>query len=778
MRLATALFSFLILAGAAPAQKPDYVKWSLRVDPSQAAPGSKVLAHLEGQIEPGWHLYSMTTAAANPTTIKVTPSEAIERWRVLQPTPRRAFDNSFQQETETFENRVDFLIELELKKDAAAGPAVIAAEVRYQTCNDRLCIPPIRRNAQATLSVDPGAKSATVAIPAGYSEFTGVRPAQAATGGAPATADSQGFLGFLVVAFGFGLAAIFTPCVFPMIPITMSYFLNRQAGSKRDSVFQATVFCLGIIVLFSGMGLMATAVLGPFGVVQLGSSPWINGFIALIFLAFGLSLLGAFEITIPSALLTKLDRASQKGGTLGTLLMGLTFSLASFACVGPFVGTLLAASVQSGGIRPLLGMVSFSTGLALPFFLLALFPSYLKRMPKSGGWLARVKVVMGFVILAVMFKYLASVDQALQLELLTRERFLAAWIVLTAMAGLYLLGFVRLEGIGKDENMGLGRLLSGVAFLIFAISLIPGMFGGRLGDLDAYVPLASNPISPGSGAASSEGGLVWMKNQLREALARARAEGKLVFVNFTGYACSNCHWMKANMFTRPEIAGVMKNYVLVELYTDGTDEESRLNQELEQSKFNTIAIPYYAILDPDENVVATFPSRTTDPKEYLAFLQKGMEARPIAATTAAAPVRDVKRPESAPLGGLASLEGGAFDTSGLNGKVVVVNFWATWCVPCIQEIPSFNRIHQELADKGVVVLGVSMDEDGAPLVKSFLKKHPMTYQVALGNEQVGSRYQVNQLPTTVVFDRDGKPLKRFEGFTPEESLQAAVKTAL
>jgi thiol:disulfide interchange protein DsbD len=263
-----------------------------------------------------------------------------------------------------------------------------------------------------------------------------------------------------------------------------------------------------------------------------------------------------------------------------------------------------------------------------------------------------------------------------------------------------------------------------------------------------------------------------MKNQYREALERARREGKLVFVNFTGYACANCHWMKANMFPRQEIAGAMKDFVLVELYTDGTDEASRLNQQLQESKFATIAIPYYAILDPNEKVVASFPGVTRDPQEYLAFLRKGSLSRPAPPSTPEA--------QTGELAGLplSTLEGGGFDTGSLRGKIVVMNFWATWCVPCIREIPSFNRMHQQLADKGVVVIGVSMDEDGAPLVKGFLKKHPMEYAVALGSEKVGQQFQVNQLPTTVVFDRSGKAMKRFEGFTPAESLEEAVKTAL
>jgi thiol:disulfide interchange protein DsbD len=401
-----------------------------------------------------------------------------------------------------------------------------------------------------------------------------------------------------------------------MIPITMSFFLNRPSGSRRESITQALIFCMGIVVLFSGLGLLATAVLGPFGIVQLGSNPWVNGFIAAIFLAFGLSLLGAFEITIPSSLLTRLDRASQNGGTAGTLVMGLTFSLASFACVGPFVGTLLAASVQGGPMRPLTGMVAFASGLALPFFLLAIFPSYLKKLPKSGGWLARVKVVMGFVILAAMLKYLSSVDQVLQWNALTRERFLALWIVLFAMAGLYLLGYVRLEGVSKDEPLGLWRLLIGISFLAFALSLAPGMFGGKLGELDAYVPLPA-----GSSGFSAPGeSLTWTKDQFPEAIAKARQENKLVFVNFTGYACTNCHWMKANMFTRPEIRAALQNFVLLDLYTDGSDEASRLNGELEEKTFGTAAIPFYAIYDTQGKVLASFPGLTRNPKEFLAFL--------------------------------------------------------------------------------------------------------------------------------------------------------------
>ncbi len=596
------------------------VTWSLALDQASAPPGSQVLARLTAKIEPGWHLYSLSTPKGGPipTTIQVQPNQALAGFRIFQPKPKRMFDKNFNLDTETYEGPQVFLLELTVNKDAAAGASDLSAGVRYQVCNDRQCIPPVRRTATASFTVDPKASAAPINIPADYVEFKPGSAAPTTERATTTSSQSEGLGMFLLVAFGFGILAIFTPCVFPMIPITMSFFLKKETTSRRESIFQAAVFCLGIIVLFTSLGFLATVLLGPFGVVQLGSNPWVNGFIALVFLIFGLSLLGAFEITIPSSILTRLNQTSEKGGVLGTLLMGLTFSLSSFACVGPFMGTLLAASVEGGKTRPLIGMLSFAAGLSSPFFLLALFPSYLRRLPKSGGWLARVKVVMGFVVLAALFKPLSSIDQVMQWSYLTRERFLAAWIVLFAMAGLYLLGFLRLEGIGKDEHLGLGRLLAGTALLGFAISLLPGMFGARLGDLDAYVPPSAL-----SGSESS-GGLAWMKNDLRQALDQSRRDNKLVLVNFTGYACTNCHWMKANMFTRPEIAAALKEFVLLELYTDGTDESSRRNQELEESKFATIAIPYYAIIDADEKVVASFPSATRNPREFLDFLKKGL----------------------------------------------------------------------------------------------------------------------------------------------------------
>ena len=656
-------FAFGWLATAALGQRLDPVQWTLRSDVQQSPAGAAVPLHLKAVLQPNWHLYSLTTPAGGPiqTTAGLVANAAIAGAKFYQPPPVRKFDPNFKVDTETFEKDADFPVVAELAKDARPGALEITAQVRYQACNERQCLPPRRKSASFTLNIASGAAMpAALQIPKGYAEVKSAEvllaagdsgspnaalptaaaessraaassvaaqatPATSASGNTAATTEvptgGAGTGMFLLTAFGLGLASIFTPCVFPMIPITVSFFLNQKGGPHHRGLGQALVFSLGIVVLFCALGLGVTAAVGPFGVNQLGANPWVNGFIAVVFGAAALSLLGAFELTLPSSLLTRLDSASRHGGYFGTLLMGLTFALTSFACIGPFMGSLLVATVQTKGLAPVLGMIAFAVGLASPFFLLAAFPSYLKKLPRSGGWLARVKVVMGFVLVAAMIKYLSNVDQVLMLGWLTRERFLAAWFVMFALAGLYLLGLLRLEGVEAGEPLRIGRLMVASFFLAMAFSLLPGMFGAPLGQLDAYVPAPIAGVINVSGRKAEQAGQVWLKNQYRQALDQARAENKLVLVTFTGYACTNCHWMKANMFPREPIAEATKSLVLVELYTDGTDKESEENQKLQDDKFKTVAIPYYALMDPDGSIVATFDKGiTTDTQEFLAFL--------------------------------------------------------------------------------------------------------------------------------------------------------------
>ena len=631
--VALTMLSLPLLSGA----KEDPVQWALApARDTKVAPGKAVYLNLTATVQQGWHLYSPTTPPGGPiiTTIKLAENPAIASYRVYRPQPVRKLDPNFQLDTETYSDKARFIIEA-VTAPGASGPIQVEARARYQSCSDVKCLPPVTKTAAATIQVVKDAASASMSLPAGYALVpaapppSSAAPAQSEPGAGTApknfeAASSGDMLPFLLTAFGFGLAALFTPCVFPMIPITVSFFLNQHdaAGenARRTAWLQAVVFCAGIVVLFTGLGFIVTAIAGPFGVVQLGSSPWVNGFIAAVFFFFGLSLLGAFELRLPSGLLTRLNTASQGGGYAGTLLMGLTFSLTSFACIGPIVGPLLIASVQAKGARPVLGMLAFAAGLALPFFFLALFPSYLQKLPRSGSWMVRVKVVLGFIVLAIMLKYLSNVDQVLQTHWLTRERFLAAWIVLFALPGLYLLGILPMEGVKRDERLGVARALIAALFLVFSISLLPGLFGGRLGDLDAYIPEAGSGVfGPATQAEAAPAS--YFKNQLDAALAAAREQNKLVLVNFTGYACTNCHWMKANMFTRPEIRTALKNLIMVDLYTDGTDAESAKNQKLEDEKFGTVSIPFYAILDPDQNVIATFPQLTRNSHEFLSFLE-------------------------------------------------------------------------------------------------------------------------------------------------------------
>lgn len=635
-RLSTAIALFALSIPAICAAKEDPVQWTLTpVDGhTQAAPGGKLYLNLTATIQSGWHLYSPTTPPGGPiiTTIKLAANPSIESYQIFRPQPVRKLDPNFQIDTETYTGTARFIIEA-VTSGAAAGPTELETSVRYQVCSDVKCLPPVRKSEKASVQIVKGAPAGNFNIPPGYALVPPARAVSTQASSAPASSgpvkyavnSSQSLLPFLLTAFGFGLAALFTPCVFPMIPITVSFFLNQRSGSatqgQRGAWVQALIFCLGIIVLFTGLGFLVTAIAGPFGVVQLGSSPWVNGFIVAVFFIFGLSLLGAFELRLPSGLLTKLNSASEGGGYAGTLLMGLTFSLTSFACIGPIVGPLLIASVQTKGIQPVLGMMAFATGLAAPFFLLALFPSYLQKLPRSGGWMVRVKVVLGFIVLAVMLKYLSNVDQVLQTHWLSRERFLAAWIVLFALPGLYLLGLLPMEGIKRDDRLGVARALIAALFLIFSISLVPGLFGGRLGDLDAFVPESSGTVFAGAAQAQATPGN-YFKNQLDAALAAARQQNKLVLVNFTGYACTNCHWMKANMFPRPEIQAALKDLIMVDLYTDGTDAASEKNQKFEDQKFGTVSIPFYALLDADQNVIATFPQLTRNSSEFRSFLEK------------------------------------------------------------------------------------------------------------------------------------------------------------
>ena len=617
----------LTLGSSASAQIYDPVQWKLEIEPRETAPGSTVLARLTAAIEDGWHIYSTTTPEGIALTLEIAESEALQDWRPYQPSPEVVYDPNFQADVEWYTSEVEFLFELDLAA-TASGRHAIEAKVRYGACDYRQCLPPKRKSASAEVRVGPDLAVAAMTVPSGYQPARQVDRSAPGSGESTASggvtealgSDDVGLAGFSLLALGFGFLAILTPCVFPMIPVYMSSFMDGGQRSWGATMRQAGTFCLGVVMLFTALGGVLSAILGPFGLSQIGANPWINLLIAGFMCVFALSMLGAFEISIPSSWTTGASERSAGTGVVATLMLSLVFTLASFACTGPFIGALLADSVSSGSAAyyPVLGMGLFSTGLAAPFMLLALFPALLTRLPRSGGWMAMSKRVVGIVVLAVALKYFGIVDGMFGWEVLSRERFLAIWIVLFAGAALYLWGVLRHRDDGPSEGVGLARLGVGTLFMALAISLVPGMFGGGLGELEAHVPEASV-----SGIATDPDGLEWGKDDYEGAFARAQAEGKTLLVSFTGYACSNCKWMKANMFTRPEIVELVKQMVLVELYTDGFDEASERHQQMQVDRFRSSGIPFYALIQPDGSVVATFAGQTRDTEEFREFLQSG-----------------------------------------------------------------------------------------------------------------------------------------------------------
>jgi thiol:disulfide interchange protein len=448
---------------------------------------------------------------------------------------------------------------------------------------------------------------------------------------------SRGLFGFIWFAIIQGLLALLTPCVFPMIPITVSFFTKRDQKSSAAAIGQAGFFSLGIIFTYTAIGLAIAGVAGPTGLTKLASSPWMNLFLTALFVVFALNLFGMFEIRVPTGLVSKLDAQAQTGsmGTMfATILMGVTFTLTSFTCTTAFVGTVLIYATQGEWFWAVVGMVAFATAFAFPFFLFALFPRWLSSLPKSGGWLNSVKVVMGFLEIGAAFKFLSNVDLVWGWDTVSRNLVLAAWIALALVAAIYLLGKIQLPHDSPVERLGVPRMLFATSFFGVAFYLLTGLFGAALGELDAWLPPeeTNGPASVisrgllGSRGADKSAENVWIENY-EKALQKARAENKPVFLNFTGVTCTNCRWMEKNMFPDPQVKKEMDRFVLAELFTDRDTPEHKAadekNADLQTTKYNSAALPLYVIISPDEKALASFPSLTRNKQEFIGFLQNG-----------------------------------------------------------------------------------------------------------------------------------------------------------
>ena len=441
---------------------------------------------------------------------------------------------------------------------------------------------------------------------------------------------SDSIWGFLWLAITAGFAALLTPCVFPLIPLVVSYFSNqgKDGGKKRTSWGQAALFGLSIVIIFTAIGALLALILGVAGVSQFASNPWVNLTIGIMFVLFGVSLLGMFELQLPYQLTNWLNKKSNEGsGMVGTLFMGSTISAVSFSCTAPFVGAILAATTGGEWFYPIIGMLGFSTAFASPFVLFAMFPGYLESLPKSGAWMNVVKVILGIVILAASVKFLANADIIWQWGLITRPLGIAIWMTLFFIGGLYLLGSFALHGEEKPKSITTGRLLLAMPFVLFSFYLIPGLLGASMGIWDAWLPARQatdvsvvNSISTAGGSGSAID--TWSDNY-DESVENAIAQNLPLFVDFTGYTCTNCRAMESTVFPQLNIIERFEKMEKVKLYTDGGAKASE-NQQFQFELTGTLALPTYAIVDPHTGRVLDQLIGFTRAAEFEEFLDRGI----------------------------------------------------------------------------------------------------------------------------------------------------------
>ncbi|MEO7659374.1 MAG: cytochrome c biogenesis protein CcdA, partial [Pyrinomonadaceae bacterium] len=499
----------------------------------------------------------------------------------------------------------------------------LALDVRFQLCDETRCLPP-KTQRVSFFGVEDVRKSGVNPQASATAASTDTDPA--VTSPIINSQTPADLWPFLWLAVTLGALSLLTPCVFPMIPITVSYFTSHSSGSRAKSVKLATIYSIGIIGTFTIVGMLLAIFVGAAGINLFAANPWINLLITGIFLFFAFNLFGAYEITIPTGILTRLDsitrsKEGEGSGIIGALLMGLTFTLTSFTCTSPFVGTILVSASQGDWQMPLLGMLAFSSVFALPFFVLALAPQLLSQLPRAGGWMNSVKVAMGFLEVAAAMKFISNVDLVWKWGIFTRDVVLAVWIAIGVVLSIYLLGKFQLSHDSKPERLGAFRMISAVFSLAVSFYLLTGLFGAKLGELEAFLPPDLNRSSARF-LGNRDEELKWIVNDFPAALALGKTEGKHVLVDFTGYTCTNCRWMEANIFVKPEVDAELKKFVLVQLYTDGEGELYEKHQQMEQDMFGTVALPFYAVFDGDGKIISSFPGLTRNASEFVDFLKK------------------------------------------------------------------------------------------------------------------------------------------------------------
>jgi len=620
-----------------------------RVEPTTARPGENVRLIITANIARGWYTYSVVPQgdmAPPPTkmTLDDTPLEVLGP--VYETNPKVEDDKVFGIPLAYHPTTARFYQNLRVPEGVSLQEATISGKLKYQVCNSTFCTPPRNEPVTAVLTVEPGEVRPAFAFMERTIDLVDKEGNLVLKADTLENALSGGLGTFLLLAVGFGLLALLTPCVFPMIPVTVSFFTGASDHGRRSVLRLALLFMAGIIVSYTGLGLILTFALGASGVSQFATSPWINLAVAGFFVFFAMSLLGVFELTLPQVLVNQLNRSSYdiKGG-LGVLLMGVAFTATSFTCTVPFVGTLLVAATQGQIFWPVVGMLVFSTVFALPFFLLALFPRYLLALRgKSGTWMVQLKVALGLLELVAALKFISNADLVWQWGVFNREVLLALSAVLFALSALITLGLVPWPGIKLQQRMP-GHYLAGGLMLALVVYLGLGVGGRELDSYtEAYLPPSLTESRPTEAAfAGTEyvesravHELTWHP-RLKQGLERAAETGKPLFVDFTGYTCINCRWMEKKIFAaRPVYELFRDRFELVQLYTDG-GEYAEENQQLQIERFRTLALPYYVILSPRNTVLAKHAGITPTPQEFIDFLTQGLDQQKLAEAPAASP---------------------------------------------------------------------------------------------------------------------------------------------
>ncbi|WP_223653222.1 protein-disulfide reductase DsbD family protein [Hymenobacter psoromatis] len=709
----------LSLATPAAAQIERPVTWTFAAKPGAAGEATLTAT---ATIAGNWHIYSQFIEDGGPvaTSFAFTPSPDYELvGKVAEsPVPVKAFEKAFNMTIAYFPKRAVFSQKIRLK----APQTTVKGTVTFMVCNDEKCLPPddLDFSIDAKGAAAPAAKAAptpptpakaapaaatavaatktraaaptkpapTPPAPADTAVFrpeAGPAPmlapvvADSATAAAPAVpkataaavaapANSQSMWAIFLAGFLGGLAALLMPCIFPLLPFTVSYF-TKGNHSRAGAVGRAAFYGLSIIFIYVALGLLVTVLFGADALNDLATSGAFNLVFFALLLVFAASFLGAFELTLPSSWINKTDTQADKGGLVGIFFMAATLALVSFSCTGPIIGTLLVQAAATGQLLgPAVGMFGFSLALALPFTLFALFPSGLKALPKSGGWLNSVKVVLGFLELALALKFLSNVDLAYHWQWFDREVFLSLWIIIFALLGFYLLGKIRFSHDSPVEYVSLPRLFMAIIVLAFTTYLVPGLWGAPLQavagflppqhtqDFDLYTPTLGGGVGAGPAAAPHEqhryGDLFHAPLGLdayfdyAEARAYAQKVNKPILIDFTGNACVNCRKMEATVWPDPRVLQRLRNdFVLVQLYVDDKtalpEAEQRVSKfsgkkiksignewsDFQASRYNANSQPFYVQLDPTtEKVLATPQGANYDPDNFVRFLDGGLAA--------------------------------------------------------------------------------------------------------------------------------------------------------